>query len=399
MKRVAVIGVGLGADTLTPEACDWIRRAEVLIGAPRMLGMFRDAGKPSYPGYLPADVSAVIERERAEEFAVLVSGDVGFYSAAAELGEALRAYDLRFVPGISTVSVFFARLKLPWQNAAFVSAHGREINVVDAVRRNRLTFCLTGNNAREISDALRGAGLGHIKAYVGENLGSAQERINELTAENIREASPLTVLLFANEQFDDRTPAGIPDGRFSRLAGVPMTKSEVRAVATARLDLRPADICWDIGAGTGSVAVEMALNAYRGHVYAVEQKPEAIPLIERNRVDFHIGNITVLCGKAPAALENLPVPDAVFIGGSGGELDGIISAALLKNPAARIAVSAVTVETVAVALASFSKAGMEPEIVQISVARGKKAGGLHRMEAQNPVTILSVGGKTKNACR
>jgi len=402
MKKVAVIGMGIDRGTLTLEALDAINNAEVLSGAPRMLEMVedlyrtdRDAAKRVYPHYLSKDITAMIETEYADSFAVLVSGDVGFYSAASGLAEVLTAYELRFIPGISTVSAFFARLKLPWQDAAFVSAHGRETNLVDCVRRNRLTFCLTGNNVSGIGTDLAQAGLGNVQTYAGENLGMAQEHVYKTSVEDLThyQAPSLTVLLFQNEEFDDRMPFGLPDDSFTRLAGIPMTKSEIRAITLSKLNLRPTDICWDIGAGTGSVTVEMALNAYKGRVYAVERREDAIPLIQQNCTSFHLGNVTAVCGEAPAALDAFPAPDAVFIGGSGGEIDGIISIVLMKNPMARIVVTAVTLETVPAAMAALAKAGLEPEIVQINAARSKKAGGVHLIEAQNPVTIISAGGR------
>jgi precorrin-6Y C5,15-methyltransferase (decarboxylating) len=390
LKKITVIGMGLGVGTVTPEAQRAIGEAEVLLGAPRMLGMLADTLKPSYPAYLPADVAALAAKTDAENFAVLVSGDAGFYSAAAGLAEALTGFEISFIPGISTVNAFFAKLRLPWQDAAFVSVHGKKGNIADTVRRNRLTFCLTGGSAREIGAALKCAGFGAVKTYVGENLGTGAERVYESTAEQLGECPPLTVLLFENGMPDARVLTGIPDSFFARLAGVPMTKSETRAVVMSKLRLRPGDTCWDIGAGTGSVTVEMALSAYRGHVVAVERKPEAAPLIEQNCATFHLGNVRVVCGEAPAALEALPMPDAVFVGGSGGEMGGIIAAALCLNPNARLVVTAVTLETVSAALDAFGKAGLEPEIVQLGVARGKQVGAMHLMEAQNPVTILSA---------
>ncbi|MCL2166868.1 MAG: precorrin-6y C5,15-methyltransferase (decarboxylating) subunit CbiE [Clostridiales bacterium] len=393
MKKVAVVGVGLGQHTLTPEARDAISQAGVLLGAANVLEAYQE--KRSHPYYLPKDVAACIEREDAETFAVLVSGDVGFYSAATGICAALSAYELRFIPGISTVNAFFARLKLPWQDAAFISAHGRGANVVDTVRRSRLTLCLTGNNTDAIGEALCKAGFGGIKVHVGENIGAEQERIHETTAEELsRGVFPsLTVLLFVNEAFDDRTPHGLSDDSFSRLPGIPMTKSETRAVVLSKLNLHPNCVCWDVGAGTGSVTVEMALSVYRGHVYAVERREDAIPLIEQNCAAFHLGNVTLVRGEAPAALEMLPSPDAVFIGGSGGETGEIIAAVLRKNQGARIVVTAVTIETVSAALSAFHDRGLDPEILQINVAKGIQAGALHIMEAQNPITFLSVGGK------
>ena len=399
MKKVSIVGVGLGLSTITREAEEAIAQAEVLIGARRTLeivsGLVAGVPKRLYSHYLPKDISDAIAAENAERFAVLVSGDIGFYSAATKLADALSMYDLHFVPGISTVNAFFARLKLPWQDAAFVSAHGHETDIVGIIRRNRLTFCLTGNNINALGTALCEAGFGRVTTHIVENLGTDTERVYETTADELAHAKfqSMTVLLFVNEAFDDRTPFGLPDSRFSRLSGIPMTKGETRAVVMSKLDLRPASICWDIGAGTGSVTVEMALSAYRGHVYAVERRTEAIPLIKQNCMSFHIGNVTAICGEAPVALEPLPAPNAVCTGGSGGLLDEIISSVLRKNPDARIVVTAVTLETVSSALTIFSKAGLSPEIAQLNVARSKRAGELHLMEAQNPVTILSAGGK------
>jgi len=394
-KRVTVIGVGVGVNTLTTEALDAILMSDVVVGAPSLLELFTDLPKPSFPYYLPNDVAALIESEVAMEFVVLVSGDVGFFSAAAGLADALCAYDLCFVPGISTVSAFFAKLKLPWHDTAFVSAHGREINIIDAVRRNRLVYCLTGGNVNELGARLVDVGYGYIKTHVGENLGRVSERIYETTAGSLARGDfpSLTVLLFINDAFDDSIPTGLPDSYFSRISGIPMTKSETRAVVLSKLRLRPTDICWDVGAGTGSVTVEMALSAYSGHVYAVERREDAVDLIGQNCSRFHLGNVTAIRGDAPDALMTLPPPDAVFIGGSGGEVDSIITVVLQKNPMARIVVTAVTLETASSAQDALAKAGLEPDILQLNVSVGKKVGGSHLMEARNPITILFAGGK------
>ncbi|MDR1665298.1 MAG: precorrin-6Y C5,15-methyltransferase (decarboxylating) subunit CbiT [Clostridiales bacterium] len=398
MKNIAIAGIGIGENSLTREAVDAITRAEVLIGAQGVLETVSRSlkidSKPSFPCYSPADVARIVTENPATDFAVLVSGDVGFYSAAAGISKALGEHNVRYVPGVSAVVAFFAKLKMPWQDAALVSAHGRRVNVADCVRRNRLTFCLTGNNTAEIGYALAEAGLEDIPVHIGENIGSATEKIYTAAAGNLPETGcpSHTVLLFVNERYDDRVLSGIPDHRFIRAAGIPMTKSEIRAVILSRLRLRPGDIFWDIGAGTGSVTVEAAFAVYRGGVYAVERREDAARLIQQNVKNFHLGNVTLIQGEAPAALETLPCPGAVFIGGSGGEMLPIISAVLRKSPQVRLVITAITVETVAAAVAALEGAGMEAEILQINAARGKKINGLHRMEAQNPVTVISAGG-------
>lgn len=394
MKRITIIGVGMGTGTLTKEGYEAIQEAEVLLGAPRLTGLFAETGKPILNEYLPEGVLRAVAESGAERLAVLVSGDAGFYSASDALVHALWEYEVAVLPGVSSRSFFFARLKRPYQDAAVVSCHGREGNLADAVRRNRLTFALTGGNITELAAALEGAGFGALTAFAGENLGAADERIiktvvSSLPSENI---GKLAVLLIENPDFDPRIRFGIPDGEFIR-GDVPMTKAEVRATTLSRLGLRPGDVCCDVGCGTGSVSVEMAMAAYQGRVYAVDKSAEALSLTSENARNFHIGNIVTVSGEAPACLEALPPFDAAFIGGSSGQMQEIFAAILKKNPHARIVVNAVTLEGLLSAQAAFSAFGLEPDIVQLSVSSVKPIGKVHMMNAQNPVFVLSGGGE------
>ena len=289
MKKVTIVGIGVGKDTVTPEALTAIREADVLLGAQRVLDFTRDelgiAGKRAYPKFLPDDVlefisgadcangsgivdgangssiadnvngssiaNGVYDSNIAERYAVLVSGDVGFYSAAAKLTEAMPSYegmpsfggmpsfDVRLIPGVSTVNAFFARLKIPWQDAALVSVHGRDTEVAGTVRRNRMTFCLTGGNVSDICSGLIRAGYGQIRVYVGSDIGAENERIFFSTVENLINLScpPMTVLLFQNDNYVEKTPIGLPDGSFQRIEGIPMTKSETRAIVMSKMNL------------------------------------------------------------------------------------------------------------------------------------------------------------------
>lgn len=392
MKQVNIIGIGMSAATTTAEAMERVREAEVLLGAKRMTDEFSFLGKRTHSVYQPDEVTAVIKSTEAERFAVLVSGDVGFYSGAAGLYERLREYEIKLIPGVSTVSYFFAKCGLPWQDAALISCHGTEQDVVGAVRRNKMTFVLTGGNIRQIRESLCTAGFGCLKARVGENLGIPEERIAETTVAAMQEEghSSLSVLLIENEDYDQRVRTGIADTEFIR-SDIPMTKSEVRAACLSKLALRPTDICYDIGCGTGSVTVEMALSAYKGRVYAVDKSKAALALTAENCAAFHLGNVAAVSGTAPEALSALPSPDAAFIGGSSGNISGIVGALLMKNPIVRIVITAVTIESVAAAIGALEKAGISPEIAQLSVAHAKEIGGLHMMNAQNPVFVISGG--------
>lgn len=181
---------------------------------------------------------------------------------------------------------------------------------------------------------------------------------------------------------------GLPDEAFER-GDVPMTKQEVRAAVLAKLAVRPEDILWDVGAGTGSVSVELALAAPRGRVYAVECRPEGCALIKANREKFRTRNLVLVEGLAPAALSDLPAPDAVFIGGSKGSLAAIVDAALDKNPDARICVSAIALESLSAAVAALTAKGRTVQVSQIAVSRARAVGGLHLMMAQNPIYLIT----------
>lgn len=393
MKTIAIVGIGMSPDTVTQEGQKAILEAQVLLGARRMVGYYADLGKTICPEYAPERVREAVEQSDAAHFAVLVSGDVGFYSAAQGLCRSLSDFQVRLIPGISSLVYFFARLGLPWQEAACVSCHGRSANFVDTVRRNRLTFALTGGNIPELAGELCRAGFEKLKISVGENLGFPEERVFSATAEELCEmqTGSLAVLTAENPDWDDRCPVGLPDECFVR-GQVPMTKSEVRAVIASRLALRPDSICADLGAGTGSVTVEMALSAWKGQVYACDRNEEAVGLIRENCRNFHIGNVTVFGGDNLAVLEQLPRLDAAFIGGSGGEMEELVLRLREQNPHVRIVISAIAPESVTNAIAALTKAGLEPEIVSVSTAQGKKAGRLHLMLAQNPIYLISGGG-------
>ncbi len=394
MKHVTIVGIGMSIDTVTQDGLRAIQCADVLVGAQRMLDAFAALQKMVYAEYAPNRVADTISACGHARFAVLVSGDTGFYSAAEGLTAMLADYNVTIIPGVSSLSYFFARIKQPWQDVKLLSCHGRDANVTDAVRRNRLTFVLTGGNADALAARLAETGFGDLAAHVGENLGLPGERILSLHVSELANTKigTLSVLLVENPAFDARIRCGIPDDEFVR-GDVPMTKSEVRAVTLSRLSLKPTDICCDIGAGTGSVTVEMALAAYEGCVFAIDREEDALELTRQNCKAFHIGNVFPILGDAPDVLAGLPKLNAAFLGGSGGRMRDIVSALLRNNPDIRIVTNAVALESVAAALDAFREHGLVPEIVQISCAHAKAMGALHMMTAQNPVFIVSGGGK------
>ena len=395
--KVYLIGTGMGnPDTLTVRALRAIEACPVLVGARRLLEPWQE-GHQCVPLIAAADIAAWIAGQDQSPVGVLLSGDTGFYSGAKNLWPLLKDYEVETIPGLSSLAYFCARLGTTWQDVRVVSAHGRSHNVVGEIQSHRRTFALTGGatKAEDLCRALTERGLGEVRVSVGERLSYPDERIVTGTAAELAQErfADLSVLLAEHDEPVLRpwnTP-GLPDEAFLR-GEVPMTKEEVRALALCKLRLQPWHTVWDVGAGTGSVSVECALACPAGQVYAVEKKEEALALLAENKARFHTGNLVVVPGSAPAALEDLPAPDRVFLGGTSGELEEILHLIFRKNPAARVVCTAVTLETVAEAARLF--APLEgADMVQVSATRTRQAGRYHLMDAQNPVWIFSGEGR------
>ena len=401
MQTVTLIGMGASADTLTAEAREALGRAELVAGAQRLLDAL-PAGVTAerVPAVRPADVLAAVAG--AQNAAVLYSGDTGFYSGAAGLLARLQEAGIpaRVLPGLSSVQMLAAALGRPWQDWKLVSAHGRPCDPVAAVCGGRPAFFLTGvgeSGPAALCAQLAAAGLGALPVTVGENLGLASRRIFAGTAAGAagERFGPLAVLL-AEPAFrlPARTP-GWPDETFVRAEGVPMTKRAVRAQVLAQLALCPGETVWDVGAGTGSVSLEMAYANGGAPVWAVERLPEACAVLEANRRRLGGWNVRPVSGEAPAALAGLPAPDAVFIGGTRGRLGPILDAALAANPAARICLTAIALETLAAALDACMARGLEAEITQIAAAHA--AGRPHLLRAANPVFLITATAAKERA--
>ena len=398
MQKLSLIGMGASAATLTAQALDALCRAQRVAGAARLL----DALPPSVtaarvPAVRPGDILAGLAG--AQRAAVLYSGDSGFYSGAQALLAALegRPVEIEVLPGLSSVQLLAARLGRPWQDWALFSAHGRPCDAVAAVCGGRPAFFLTGTgagSAAALCAQLEAAGLGALPVTVGQALGLPEERLFAGTAAEAAKQSfgPLAVLLAGPApRLAPRTP-GWPDDTFARAEGVPMTKQAVRAQALAQLAPRPGETLWDIGAGTGSVSVELAYANGGAPVWAVECQPEACALLEENRRRLGGWNIRLVRGAAPAALAGLPAPDAVFIGGTKGRLGPILDSVLAANPAARMCLTAVTLKTAAAALDAFAARGLRARASQIAAAHA--AGAPYLLRAENPVLILTAEKET-----
>lgn len=400
--KVFLVGAGMGnPDTLTAAARRAIESCDVLVGAERLIAPFDSLTCEKLRLTAAADIVAALERSAAATAAVLLSGDVGLYSGASRLRDELDeagGFEVEMMPGVSSLQYFCAKLQTTWQDACLVSAHGRACNVRGAVQAHAKTFVLTGGatKAHDICRELDECGLGDVDAWVGERLSYPDERIVHGSAAELSRESfgDLAVLLALNHRPVSRKFAApaLGDDAFVR-GKVPMTKAEVRALVVSKLHIAADSTVWDVGAGTGSVAVECALAAPAGRVFAVERDGAACELIRLNKERFSATNLQVVEGEAPQALVGLPVPDCVFVGGSAGNLEGIVHASVQANAQVRIVISAIVLETLAEALRVLADRGLiDVEVVSVTVARARDVGAGRMMMGQNPVYLISVGG-------
>ena len=393
--KLTLVGMGSGGSAgLTAAGQAALQGAELIIGANRLLQALPEGCTRNRAAlYKTDEICALLQRTDCRTVAVAYSGDTGFYSGAAALCRALDAAGLPCTvePGISSVQLLAAALHRPWQDWQLVSAHGCACDPLTVCTSGKPTFFLTGGkeNPATLCARLAAGGYGAVMATVGENLALPSERLvaDTVAALAKQQFAPLSVLLVEPCPPAARRVPGLPDDAFLR-GKTPMTKQEVRAAALAKLAVAPTDTLWDVGAGTGSVSVEMALAAPMGQVYAVECDADACALVRQNQAKFAASNLTLIEGKAPEALQNLPAPDAVFIGGSKGNLQAIVDAALAANPQTRLCIAAIALETLQQSIAALAAHGLAAQVTQIAVSRSKAAGSLHLMMANNPVFLI-----------
>ena len=398
-QKISLVGIGMGAEkTLTLEGKKALNEAELLIGAKRMTEAVQKPGQMVLHEYRSEKIVEYIrEHPKYRTVAIALSGDVGFYSGAKKLIDQLDG-NVEVICGISSVVYFMSKIGLSWDDAKIVSAHGRNCNLISLIRHNPKVFSILGteDGVAVLASRLVYYGMGDVTLYVGENLSYENEKIFHDKAANLTEyrGDALSVVTACNEKATPLSAVhGISDGEFLR-GKAPMTKEEVRTVSLSKLRLSEDSVCYDVGAGTGSVSVEMALRAWMGQVYAIEKKEDALALLKENKKKFAVDNLVIIPGVAPEAMTELPAPTHAFIGGSSGNMQDIINLLLEKNPKVRIVINCITLETVTEAMNAIRDFGLEDvDIVQLAAARSKSIGRYHMMMGENPIYIISCSGR------
>ncbi len=400
MKSIHVIGAGIdGQEAFGTQALERIREADLLCGSERLLAIFPDfAGETLRIDKNLSNLVETLGRHQGRSV-VLASGDPLFFGIGRYLLRNLPDTLLEFLPNVTSVQYAFAKIREPWDDAVFISVHGRGLaKAIDRIIANDKAAILTDevNTPAAIAKSLLDRGCSGYRAYLCEDLGTANERIRITNIADLAKtkAAPLNVLILVRE-FDEDEQAyvptlGIPDDEFLTVKKL-ITKEEVRVVTLAKLKLRH-DMClWDVGAGSGSISIEADHLLPNGRIFAIERNAECRRFIKQNLQKFKARNVQLVEGDAPQCLEELPDPDRVFIGGSGGHLWEILEIVDQRLAAGRrIVLNAITLDTLTAANEFFGNAGYEVEVVTVNIARTRPLTSYKMFEAYNPVYILTA---------
>lgn len=393
-----LIGIGdNGKESLLPIYEKWIYESDILVGGERHLSFF-----PDYNGEkisIKKGLKELVNRLQHEtkKIVILASGDPLFYGIGSFLASKIK---LDIYPNVSSVQLAFARMGEKWQDAYMTSVHGRSIKgLAQRIDGKEKVALLTDeqNSPNEIAKYLLSFNMTEYEAFVAENLGGELERCGYYTLEEMAQAtfSPLNVVILKKVKPSPSWTFGIDDQEFLQRKpekGL-ITKKEVRILSLSALQLTPASIVWDIGTCTGSVAIEASKIATEGAVYAIEKNEQDIENCLENMKKFR-SDITVVHGRAPERLDEFPNPNAIFIGGTSGNMDEILDVCTKRlEPKGRIVVNVVTIENLADALKGLKQREFDVDITSVQVSRSKPILSLTRFDALNPIYIITAKRK------
>lgn len=390
-----MIGIGdNGADGLLPNYIEWIHECDVLVGGERHLQFFPEFNKEKI--VIKGGLSALTEKLQQEtrSVVILVSGDPLFYGLGAILAKKL---PLEIYPYTSSVQLAFSNMQESWHDCFVVSIHGRSIKgLAQRIDGRKKIAILTDetNSPQAIATYLKRFGMTEYDAFVAENLQGENERCRFLTLDEMEQTSflPLNVVILKQRTAVERYPLGIPDEAFHQRKpdkGL-ITKREIRTLCLQELALKENSVVWDIGTCTGSVAIEAAKIAREGAVYAIEKNEGDLENCLKNQWK-HRTDFVALLGKAPDRLDEFPDPNAIFIGGNGGNMEHLLQTCISRlQPNGRLVMNIATIENLAEALQHLKAFGCEVSILQAQISKSKPILHLTRFEPLNPIFIVTA---------
>jgi len=409
-SKIHIIGIGGdGLAGLTARARTLLAAADIVLGSDAVLDLVAEAAAQRIR--FGPDLREVVQLLTAnlgrKRMVIVAGGDPLFYGVARYLCERLGKEHFEVLPHVSSMQLAFARVKESWEEAYLtnLATHPLE-SVLDRIRTAELVGLFTSEQETPatIARTLLVRGLDYFRAYVCENLGAPDERVTQGELADVQdlEFAPLNVMILKRKP--GRPDQAARAGRF-RMFGNPddyfaqsqpksglITQAEVRAIALAQMNLHPTAVVWDVGAGSGSVAIEAAQVAHLGMVYAIEQDAADYHLIVANAKTFGVYNLKAIHGAAPAVFAGLPPPDAIFVGGTGREVANLLQVAYAAlRPAGRLVVNVATLEMLSATYATLKSLAAPVQVSLVNVARGVEQLETLRFEAVNPTFLLGVG--------
>jgi len=406
---VDIIGMGLGEEDLTEVHKKIIKKADLIIGGRRHLESFKGWGIETL--VISKDIDEVVEavkkRMDSERVVVLASGDPLFFGIGATLIRELGKEGVTVHPNISSLGAAFSAIKEPWHDALLISLHGRDpVDLVSILKTHSKIGILTDQRKTPsfIAATILENNISGFRLWVMERLGTphgiitSHDDMEKVVAMTF--AMPNVVVLIqekGNKKNDHPYPVwpGMDDGVFAHEKGL-ITKSEVRIISISKLKLLSDNhTVWDLGAGSGSVGIEISRFVPRGKVICVEKNKKRIADIRTNVERFRVTNLSIVHGKSLDIMDKLPDPDRIFIGGGGKELLGIIARAgqrLSSNGV--MVINTVLIQNMAPVVALLKRMGFKPDLIQVQISKLKSMPVGDRLEALNPVWVIS-GEKNK----
>jgi precorrin-6Y C5,15-methyltransferase (decarboxylating) len=407
--KIHILGIGSdGLAGLTARARELVHAADLVFATEPALSLVPEikAERVRIGTDLQEIVRLLEGNLGRKRMVVLAGGDPLFYGVARYLCDRLGKDRFEVVPHVSSMQLAFARIKETWEEAYLTNLATHPLaTVLDRIRTAETVGLFTSDtdDPRAVARQLLDAGIDYFWAYVCENLGGPDERVTQGELAEIRhmEFSPLNVMVLKRKPGRPDQPRsasrlrrfGNPDDVFaqSRPNSGLITQAEVRAICLSQLDIQPGNVVWDVGAGSGSVAIEAAQLAHPGMVYAIEQAAADYHLILANAQMLGVQNVTAVHHTAPAIFAELPSPDAIFVGGTGHEIARLLEAAYgALRPGGRLVVNVATLETLAATYAVLKTLAKPVELLLVNVARGTEQLETLRFEAVNPTFLLRV---------